>query len=100
MSPTFHVARDPRGRLVVASGVASAQPRRPPSLELRVVAFLRLHPGSSLRGVRTGVGGAGTAVDAAVKRLIRSGSIEDRGGAVARRLFVIEGPRGIGADTP
>ena len=49
------------------------------SVDALVLLWVERHPGASKRSVREGVKRRGTAVDAAINRLVNRGAIEDRG---------------------
>jgi hypothetical protein len=60
------------------------------SLDARVLLHVKGHPGCSQREVRDGVGSRTRDVVAAVRRLLESGAMEDRGTEAGMRLYLSE----------
>jgi hypothetical protein len=60
------------------------------SLDARVLLHVKGHPGCSQREVRDGVGSRTRDVVAAVRRLLDSGALEDRGTEAGMRLYLSE----------
>ena len=62
-------------------------------LDKRVLQYIKAHPGCSMNGVRSGVTGKATTIGKEVRRLIDSGTVENRGDDKSMRLQALGGSR-------
>lgn len=62
------------------------------TLAARVLLFVESNPGCSMNVLRDGVTGKAETIGRAVSDLIRTGAMEDRGGAGGKRLFALREP--------
>jgi putative DNA primase/helicase len=85
--PSYDFVYDGRHYAVDGSGQALGE-APVASIESKIIAFVREHPGCSGRAVRDGVTGRDDEINNAVTRLLGSHALTDQGNVHARKLYV------------